>query len=309
MKGIVAVSMNALDKLLIAHIAQGTELPSDIEKYCAEYGNLRLLCTYNKLHLNLLEIAVGHPKIIKFLLSQSYYSNPYTDSIQQNEIDSAAHESVTIGCLLSLKQLKYTIDIERMVELSIHYDQVHILTYLLPYPLPYLLSAQPSLPISKPDSKCWYLVAQYNAVKCMLVLQSPPKDIIDHIKSEAMLTYIQDKYPDTPNMNISYMVNNAFKNTPSNFEFINYLIRNGGNVTDHVLRLIRTNNVVGTHICRLLRGIPYNIQYLHAAIHSNASAVKILVTMAPVSKTTLRNAIIHNTSKDILVMLLDALGE
>tara|TARA_R110002153_G_scaffold248216_1_gene404386 strand:+ start:14445 stop:15371 length:927 start_codon:yes stop_codon:yes gene_type:complete len=308
MKGvrdIVAASMNALDKLLIAH---STELPPDIEKYCAEYGNLRLLCTYNKLHLNLLEIAVGHPKIIKFLLSQSCYLKPI--DTQQIEIDFAAIASAIKGCLLSLKQLKHKCSIQRMVELSIRHDQVHILTYLLPY----LLSAQPSSPISKPDSKCWYLVAQYNAVKCMLVLQSPPKDIIDHIKSEAVLTYVQDKYPDTPNMNISYMVNNAFKHTPSNpessnLEFINYLIRNGGNVTDHVTRLIRANNVFGTHVCRLLRGIPYNIQYLHTAIQHNASAVKLLVTMAPVSKTTLRNAIIHNTSKDILVMLLDALGE
>ena len=47
-------------------------LPCDIEKYCARYGNLKLLRGYNKLHLGLVKYAVkgGQLVVLKFLLMQ-----------------------------------------------------------------------------------------------------------------------------------------------------------------------------------------------------------------------------------------------
>tara|TARA_R110002153_G_scaffold248216_1_gene404377 strand:- start:3990 stop:5003 length:1014 start_codon:yes stop_codon:yes gene_type:complete len=57
-----------LDKIL----ANMNLLPSDIEQYCARYGNIKLLRNYNKLHSDLVKYAVKGDQlaILKFLLTQ-----------------------------------------------------------------------------------------------------------------------------------------------------------------------------------------------------------------------------------------------
>ena len=78
--------------------------PSNIEKYCAEYGNIKLLRSYNKIHYGLVKYAVKGEQlvILKFLLTQK--SRSYNA-----EIDGAILNACRYNKIIILNFIKYTV--------------------------------------------------------------------------------------------------------------------------------------------------------------------------------------------------------